>query len=130
MATFTVGSTQMKRVGARVEETSALYTDKTTTDNGEWIDMSGVEYCNYVVNGITTGTVVFNGWNGSTAPAATEHGEPALGIASSESTLVSSLTADGVICFPHYAIFRFMKCRISVATTITLDVDMKRVRLT
>ena len=114
--------------GTREESVAALYTNKTTTDNGEWIDMTGVESVNYVVNGITTGTVLFRGWNGATAPAATEHGEAAYGVATSEATRVAQLTADGVIAFPKESIFRFMKVYISVATTITLDVDMKRTR--
>jgi len=112
----------------RAEELVPLYTDHTTTDNGDWISMAGVEYVNYVVNGITTGTVLFRGWNGATEPAATEHGEAVYGVATDGSTLVATLTADGTISFSGSQIYRWMKVYISVATTITLDVDMKRVR--
>src|SRR3990172_2051234 len=115
MATFTTMGTQMKRVGSMVEQVSALYTDKTTTDNGEWLNMLGVRYANVVVNGITTGTVNLRAWNGSTAPAATEHGEE----------LKAALTADGMWTLEQKEIPAFMKVYISVATTITLDVDLK-----
>ena len=119
-----VGSTQ-KRVGGYHWKTRALYTDKATTDNGEWISTVGMKYCTFVVNGITTGTVLFRAWNGATAPAATEHGEACYGIATSGATLVAQLTADGVIAFPEHMLPMYIKAYISVATTITLDVDMK-----
>ena len=132
MATFVTNHVSHKQAGSRVEETAALYTDYATaaTEDGEWIDMSGVESASYVINGITTATVSFGGWNGATAPAASVHGEAIYGIATSVGTPVASMTADGVITFKQSSIFRFMKAYVSAATTLTLDVDMKRIRYT
>ena len=132
MATYVTNHVSLNNVGSRVEETAPLYTDYATaaTEDGEWINMSGVEQVSYIVNGITTATVSFSGWNGATAPAASEHGESIYGIATSAGTPVATLTADGVIAFKQSSIFRFMKARVSAATTLTLDVDMKRIRYT
>ena len=126
MPTWVTRHNSPKRVGSMITDTAPLYTNATGLDDGEWIDMAGVESCTYVINGITTGTVLFTGWNGSATPAATEHGEVILGHVGSG--LLNGRTDDGVILFRRHQIFRFMKCRITSATTITLDVDLKRVR--
>ena len=130
MATFNIHQIIYDGAKTKEESTSALYTDYLTatgTDDGEWIDMKGVVSLIYIVNGITTGTVNFRGYNGATAPEATEHAEAAYGTATS-TTLVASLTADGVIGFKEHQIFRWMKAYLSNVDDVTLDLDMKRIR--
>jgi hypothetical protein len=117
MATWT-GYHTAYRGGTRVEEITNLYTAKTTTDNGEWLDMAGVKSFNVQVDGITTGTVNLRMWNGATAPAATEHGE----------LLKTALTADGTWTVDEHEVPRYAKVYISVSTTISLLVNVKRVR--
>lgn len=122
MATSTAfaGFSSYGRYAWTHEEIVPLYTNHTTTDNGTWLDMSGAQSVMVVVNGITTGTVNLRGFNsGTTAPAASEHGEE----------LKSALTADGVWSLERKEIPRWVKVYISAGSNITLDVDLKRVRL-
>jgi len=116
------------RGGVRVEERIHLYTNHTTTDTGTWIDMSGVESCNYEVNGITTGTLLFHGSNETSDPGTSVHAQDLYGITTDGAAFVKTMTADGLISFPQHMIYRWMKVRVSVATTITLDIILKMVR--
>lgn len=114
-ADFTTIGSVYQRTAAYIEQRIPLYTAHTTTDNGNWIDMKGVQSFIVTVNGITTGTINLRAWNGATEPASTEHGEE----------LKTALTADGVWTVDSHEVPAYAKVYISVATTISADVFMK-----
>lgn len=98
-----------------VEQVIPLYTDQTGADNGNWINMTGVQRAVIFVNGITTGTFDLRAWNGATEPLATEHGEQ----------LKAPLTGNGKWAVDAFEIPCFMKVYPSVVTSISSDVTMK-----
>lgn len=127
MATFTAYHTAY-RGGSRVEDYATLYSAETGTDDGEWIDMKGVDEAHYEIKGITTGTLDWYGSNASTAPDVTDDTENQYGIATNVTTLVKSMTADGKFVIPSYLMPRWVKLTITDATSISLTVNLKRVK--
>jgi hypothetical protein len=90
-----------------------IYTSKTTTDNGVWMDSRDWDRVSICVDGITTGTVAIVGSNAPAKPAATVHGE----------AVHAALTADG-FAYVTDKMPRWFKVYITVATTISLNVDI------
>ena len=127
MATFTAYWSSY-RDGSRVEDQAVLFDAETGTSDGEWIDMAGVEEASYEVKGITTGTVNWYGSNAYTAPAVDDDTEDQYGIATNTSTLVKSMTADGKFTIPYYLMPRWVRMNISAASSISLTVNLKRVK--
>ena len=132
MSTFTESLPQLKRIGGTQWKVRELYDAASAADDGEWISTAGMCYCNFLVSWtITAGTVSFAGWNGNSAPDATENGEPVYGIFTNAHTRIKELTevtGDGLVSFPRETLPTFIKCYISDDTNITsIDVDMKAV---
>ena len=112
MPTFTSDWSNVKT--SQREKRATLYSGETGTDDGEWLDMSGVESVNLEVNGITTGTLTASGSNDATIPAN-----------SADHTTIGTITADGFLSYQQHQIPRWMKFHITVATTIALNADIK-----
>lgn len=127
MATFTARHTAY-RGGTRVEDYAQLYSGQAVVAAGEWIDMKGATHASYEIKGITTGTVAFWGSNASSAPTTTDDTEDQYGINTSGATLVKTMTADGIFNVPSYLMPRWIRAEVTVATTIDLTVNLKRVR--
>jgi hypothetical protein len=112
-----IGSYSIGGIGAVVEEIADVLPGVVTTDDGIWFDNSGCIGMNVEVSGITTGTVVVVGHNGTFIPANTSHHE-----------VLESITADGIKSYDAHQLSRYNKIYCSVGTTVNLNVRVKRIR--
>jgi hypothetical protein len=97
-----------------------FFKGQTTTDAGSWVKMAGADYAKFQIRGITTGTLQIWGIN----PDVTDEGEQEV-LPTDETGAIqmgSNITADGIVEFEGKELMAYMKVKITVATSIDLDV--------
>jgi hypothetical protein len=102
-----------KRVNGVSTFNAKLINEAVATGDGEWIDIKGLKDYNIHTSGITSATVIINGSNADSKPAAATH----------DIQLGSSITADGMKQFTTP--LKWIKARVSswVSGTITTIIE-------
>lgn len=103
-----------------VDQVIRVYKAATAVNAGKWIDVRGVESAYFQIRGITTGTVQVWGINPDIDDNGTLEARPADETGAVQ--IGSDITADGVVKFDRHELPAFIKFKISVATSISLDV--------
>lgn len=100
------------------ERVASLYTAYNTaggTTNGEWFSTAGVDFVSVEFDESNTAGITISGYNGATVLADSSHG----------TAMASEVTSDGFSNFDRHQIPRWMKVRVSTATSGTVDVRVK-----
>jgi hypothetical protein len=102
-----------KRVLGKVTVEATLLDAIVATDNGEWLDVRGLEAWSIQIDGITTATLQIRGSNNPTIPSDSAHGEQ----------LGSDVTVDAI--YYTDSPLNWVKVRCSAWTTGTISAYLR-----